>query len=213
MNPDWKPSDGGALQLWPPRKPIRPNSTSEADSRQRTIDQLGSDLQSGQVVTTHSNNHVAFRQAHAIASNHRHFDTYHMRALYESSPRPLHLDGQAGPISEPEISVSEPSECGSLRSDGVDALLYIPKSTTSSVMAEVGVHDGIYDVSSVDDLSVASRDHDNAKTGIEWVEMGGGMVLEVMPQAGRLVLFLSGAVDHAVKPSFSERVAVTAWYH
>ena len=37
-------------------------------------------------------------------------------------------------------------------------------------------------------------------------------VLDIAPLAGRLVLFLSGAVDHAVLPSFAERTALTAWF-
>ena len=39
----------------------------------------------------------------------------------------------------------------------------------------------------------------------------GEAVLDVAPLAGRLVLMLSGAVDHAVLPSQQQRVALTAW--
>ena len=42
-------------------------------------------------------------------------------------------------------------------------------------------------------------------------EVGSAAVLDVAPLAGRLVLFLSGAVEHAVLPNFSERIAVTCW--
>lgn len=41
--------------------------------------------------------------------------------------------------------------------------------------------------------------------------MNGEMVLDVAPLAGRLVVFLSGAIDHAVLPSQRPRVALTAW--
>lgn len=50
--------------------------------------------------------------------------------------------------------------------------------------------------------------------GLEWVERDGEMVLEVAPLPGRLVVLLSGAVEHAhhaVGPS-SELASVTAWY-
>lgn len=50
--------------------------------------------------------------------------------------------------------------------------------------------------------------------GLEWVEQDGEMVLEVSPLPGRLLIFLSGAVDHAhraVDPA-AELVSVTAWY-
>lgn len=35
--------------------------------------------------------------------------------------------------------------------------------------------------------------------------------MDVAPLAGRLVLFLSGAVEHAVLPNFAQRVALTSW--
>ena len=46
----------------------------------------------------------------------------------------------------------------------------------------------------------------------ERTEVGLEPAIDVAPIAGRLVLFLSGAVEHAVLPNFSERVAVTAWF-
>ncbi|KAI9203231.1 2OG-Fe(II) oxygenase superfamily-domain-containing protein [Polychytrium aggregatum] len=39
-----------------------------------------------------------------------------------------------------------------------------------------------------------------------------GAEREIAPVGGRLVLFLSGVVDHEVCPSFQDRVAITAWY-
>jgi SM-20-related protein len=36
-------------------------------------------------------------------------------------------------------------------------------------------------------------------------------VVDVAPLGGRLVLFLSGAVEHAVLPNLSQRIALTAW--
>ena len=44
------------------------------------------------------------------------------------------------------------------------------------------------------------------------VENGSSAVLDVEPVAGRLVIFLSGAIDHAVLPSFAERTALTCWF-
>ena len=50
-----------------------------------------------------------------------------------------------------------------------------------------------------------------AAPGIKQTEIGTEAVVDVAPLAGRLVLFLSGAVEHAVLPNFSQRVALTAW--
>mmetsp|Transcript_15916 Transcript_15916/g.19742 ORF Transcript_15916/g.19742 Transcript_15916/m.19742 type:complete len:164 (+) Transcript_15916:330-821(+) len=37
-------------------------------------------------------------------------------------------------------------------------------------------------------------------------------VIELDPKPGRLLIFLSGLLDHEVRPSFSPRVAVTTWF-
>ena len=75
------------------------------------------------------------------------------------------------------------------------------------MFAELSQHD--HDAGSIDGGSV--EDAAVERLGLEWVEVDGEMVLEVAPVAGRLVLMLSGAVNHAVQPSYAERVAVTAW--
>ena len=38
-------------------------------------------------------------------------------------------------------------------------------------------------------------------------------IAQIAPVAGRLVVFLSGAMDHEVMPAFVPRVALTAWFH
>jgi Rps23 Pro-64 3,4-dihydroxylase Tpa1-like proline 4-hydroxylase len=37
--------------------------------------------------------------------------------------------------------------------------------------------------------------------------------VDIAPVAGRLVVFLSGAIEHQVQASFHDRVALTAWLH
>lgn len=46
---------------------------------------------------------------------------------------------------------------------------------------------------------------------VQYRIIDGEVVVDVEPQAGRLVLLLSGAVDHAVLPAREQRVALTAW--
>eukprot|EP00891_Asterochloris_glomerata_P000656 jgi/Astpho2/656/Aster-x0948 len=64
-------------------------------------------------------------------------------------------------------------------------------------------------------------------TSTDWRQQDGGMLrlwqppgthmdgsaeeTDIEPLGGRLVLFLSGALDHAVQPSTAARVALTAW--
>ncbi len=42
-------------------------------------------------------------------------------------------------------------------------------------------------------------------------EVGAEPVVDVAPMGGRLVVFLSGAVEHAVLSNSSQRIALTAW--
>lgn len=47
---------------------------------------------------------------------------------------------------------------------------------------------------------------------LSWgADAGGAAVLEVAPVGGRIVVFLSGAVDHEVLLTRTERFAITAW--
>jgi hypothetical protein len=36
--------------------------------------------------------------------------------------------------------------------------------------------------------------------------------LDVAPIGGKCLVFLSGAMDHEVQPSFADRVALTTWF-
>ncbi|CAD7700967.1 unnamed protein product [Ostreobium quekettii] len=233
-NADWKPEDGGALRLWPPCKNARMNHAAHLEHRRHSLEAINMDTHANGVPHTPSHygargpgdialpSSPAAQRALRLGAVDGHFSSPTDRRTLapavqpdRSSPRPPHSGEQppVGTASEGDIvSISELSEFGSLRSDGLDHV-GVPKSTTSSVMAEVGFQDGTYDLSSVgDDMSVASRDHDQPRAGLDWVEVGGEMALEVAPQAGRAVLFLSGAVDHCVMPSHVGRVAITAWF-
>ena len=57
----------------------------------------------------------------------------------------------------------------------------------------------------------ASANREAEEPGAKSTEVGTEPVVDVAPLAGRLVLFLSGAVEHAVLPNLSQRIALTAW--
>jgi hypothetical protein len=86
-------------------------------------------------------------------------------------------------------------------------------STTSSVIAEASAPD--HDTYSLDGISVAESEAE--RQGFEWVECEGGeMALDIAPLSGRVLLVLSGAVEHALLPSSGqgqagEMVYVRAW--
>lgn len=62
-------------------------------------------------------------------------------------------------------------------------------------------------------------------TSLDWTDEQGGELrlfrnradregmAQVAPRAGRVALFLSGAIDHEVLPSYAPRAALTAWFH
>ena len=100
--------------------------------------------------------------------------------------------GRRSPTSsDAGTTFSELSECSSLRN-------HLLGSTTSSVMAEPSCA-AEHDAASLDGYSLA--DSDVERSGFEWVETEGGeMALDCAPVAGRCVLLLSGAVEHALLP-------------
>jgi hypothetical protein len=65
------------------------------------------------------------------------------------------------------------------------------------MIAEVSAPD--HDTYSLDGISLAESEAE--RQGFEWVESeGGDMALDIAPLAGRLLLMLSGAVEHALLP-------------
>jgi len=57
------------------------------------------------------------------------------------------------------------------------------------------------------------KESSGGKLKIFLTEAQGGDTLEIEPLPGRMVIFLSGAVDHEVLPAFAPRVAITSWFH
>eukprot|EP01024_Parvocaulis_polyphysoides_P045622 TRINITY_DN4273_c0_g1_i4.p1 TRINITY_DN4273_c0_g1~~TRINITY_DN4273_c0_g1_i4.p1 ORF type:complete len:415 (+),score=69.42 TRINITY_DN4273_c0_g1_i4:76-1320(+) len=120
--------------------------------------------------------------------------------------------------AQSEAAFSDHSDACSLRSEmGGAPLAFGPGSTTSSIVAEASTVAGgeFNDASSIDDGSVENgvgRGGVMNNPGLEWSEVEGERVLDIAPVAGRLVLFMSGAVDHAVQNCSNDRIAVTAWF-
>lgn len=208
MSGDWKAEDGGELRIWPPRKNQRVNHAAHFEQRLRGMEQQNTANSDAPSVPNISRPHAPYLSRFLGPQ------TYGERRSNGWQDYPRTEPSTVPGVSEADISISEPSECGSLRSDGLDptTLNGIPKSTTSSVMADLGLLDGQFDVSSIDDMSVVSSYfHEQTRHAVEWVEVGGEMVLDVAPLGGRCVVFLSGAVDHAVMPTRFERFAITSW--
>ena len=65
----------------------------------------------------------------------------------------------------------------------------------------------LLEVKFADDAMHACR----PQSGIHLQEVNGESVLDIAPVSGRLIVFLSGVIDHAVLPSHNPRVALTAW--
>lgn len=106
--------------------------------------------------------------------------------------------------SDAGTSYSEASDSYSLRSH------WFGGSTTSSMVAEVPPPE--HDNCSVETGSVAESLETVERVGLEWLESDGEMVLDVAPVAGRLVLVLSGAVEHAHQPTLQDVALLTAWF-
>jgi len=85
-------------------------------------------------------------------------------------------------------------------------------SVTSSMWAELGAQE--HESASVDNFSIADpADQNQERAGLEWVDCGEGeMALDIAPLAGRVVLFLSGAVEHAIGPCNADLASATGWY-
>jgi Rps23 Pro-64 3,4-dihydroxylase Tpa1-like proline 4-hydroxylase len=56
------------------------------------------------------------------------------------------------------------------------------------------------------------QEGDGGKLRIWTSKRDGGHSLDIEPIGGRILLFLSGAVDHQVLHTYKDRVAITAWY-
>ena len=65
------------------------------------------------------------------------------------------------------------------------------------------------DVGDCDQSMLLRRDME--EPGAKSTEVGTEPVVDVAPVGGRLVMFLSGAVEHAVLPNLAPRIALTAW--
>ena len=86
-----------------------------------------------------------------------------------------------------------------------------PSSGPGSVARVSDAANGSVSASGCSGHAEPSQGRDSGSNDVHWTMVDGEMVTDVEPTAGRLVLMLSGAVDHAVLPSYASRVALTAW--
>lgn len=77
--------------------------------------------------------------------------------------------------------------------------------------AELGAQE--HETASVDNYSIADpADQNPERPGLEWVECAGGEIaLDIAPLPGRVVVLLSGAVEHGVGACTVDQVHATAW--
>ncbi|KAK9820208.1 hypothetical protein WJX72_007516 [[Myrmecia] bisecta] len=187
-NPSWTASDGGKLRIWPPKtEPV-----GQAASPSASLSSFSP---------------AASTCASPCASTAVHHGYHPQPGSGRGAP-----SSDSGSIWEQGSDTtsvrSEASCAATLRSEhgsqpGGSACGEAPAATSSLTELRRHPEDG----GPTNGLRTSTDD----PAAVEYAEYGGQAVIDISPVAGRLVLFLSGAVDHAVLPNFSARVAVTAW--
>mmetsp|Transcript_40493 Transcript_40493/g.89981 ORF Transcript_40493/g.89981 Transcript_40493/m.89981 type:complete len:520 (+) Transcript_40493:158-1717(+) len=222
-NPNARREDGGAITIWPPRRapmhahghPALGAYTSGGGSvvgseRQGAGGQH--QLQAHRRSLTGSDAGTSFSES----------DTCSFRSHYMGMP----LGAAAG--GAPSMSSSMWAEAASTLeqdhdnasvAESIDSYMHhaLHAGLNPGALLEGRGAGGMASTSAAAGTSVrggAGAGAPPERAGLEWVDQDGEMVLQVSPLAGRLVLFLSGAVDHAHQPvsAGAEAVAVTAWY-
>ncbi|KAK9816267.1 hypothetical protein WJX74_008892 [Apatococcus lobatus] len=198
-NPGWSEADGGMLRLWLPlplpdtsQPPISLRNLPMSSLPQ--VQEIRSPLspRTPTCTSAHTGSQHAGKHGHSTSGYESAGDTLSSRSEPLCSERPSWGPGRGGSSSITGSAL-----------DGFNDASTLPDSHYESSSSS----------SSGDPEDSAFRDLESTAEDGPLAHMSSSQtVLDIMPLAGRLVLFLSGAVDHAVLPSYAERTALTAWF-
>ncbi|KAK9846598.1 hypothetical protein WJX81_007446 [Elliptochloris bilobata] len=198
-NPSWAPAHGGKLRLWPPRTSGGSGAAAAASAAGSASVRFSSGA-----------------DANGDAGSHCGEPAEHVSDAWSHAMKLGSSDGGgsfADPASDTCSTHSEPH-----LPVGLGPSLLGAGSIASSMIAQASGGGSAAEGSSVDGDGSMDGHARHAReaapepaAGMERLEVGAEAVVDVAPLAGRLVLFLAGAVEHAVLPCQAERIALTAW--
>ncbi|KAK9867188.1 hypothetical protein WJX84_004710 [Apatococcus fuscideae] len=198
-NPGWSEADGGMLRLWLPLS--LPDATHSPASSLLNLpfSSLPQVQEARSPLSSHGPSSCsglpgiqsASKPALSTSGYESAGDTVSSRSEPLCSERPSWGPGRGGSSSITGSALDGFNDASTIPDS------YFESSSNSSEDRENAA---------LRDLDVHGEDAHEAHLGSSQT------VLDIAPLAGRLVLFLSGAVDHAVLPSFAERTAMTAWF-
>ncbi|DBB06133.1 TPA: hypothetical protein ACH3X3_009687 [Trebouxia sp. C0006] len=204
-NPNWRPARGGQLRIWLPPGASSPSAspppgTTDEPQQSALGSPEGQDLSAATASASSQADGKTAGQQHAPECQ----EAQHSAHSSCSDAAPGHL-----------LAEQEPCDRRSTASD----FLQLPKDATlwhGHLQRDADSHwqcDGAVPGLSdkLQDVKLQKSSHSGPQSGIHLQEVNGESVLDIAPVSGRLVVFLSGAIDHAVLPSHNPRVALTAW--
>lgn len=204
-NPDWRPANGGQLRIWLPPAASSP-SASPPPGRTNEPQQTALELPDGQHLSAATVS--ASPQANGKTAGQQHA-TECQEALHSAQSN-YRVAAPAQLLAEQELCDRRSTASDCLQAPKEAALWrgHLQGDADSHCQCDNAVS-GLSD--RLQGVKLQKISHPGAPTSIHIQDVNGERVLDIAPVSGRLVVFLSGAIDHAVLPSHNPRVALTAW--